>query len=188
VKLTLLFLMALAVLFATPALAANEGYYPSTVVDANCTDTNDTPAAAGEVGARPGYQTSGSADGYCDHDSRILEEPVTADTTFGPFKLPPGSTGIVLFVDPDAVSGDTDTWKFDVLVNKPDDGTKVAVATTGSVATEGDKSYGFLPALQGASSGAATADVDVFVPVTFYILLDVISATSWDGSVSWVAF
>jgi len=185
---SILFWVLAAFVLALPAQAANEGHYPSTIVDANCTDARTTPAAAGQTAARPEIQISGTADGYCDHDSRIRKSAITADTTFGPFTMPPGSRGILLFVDADTVSNDTDTWSIDLAVVKPDSLAKVVVDSTASQATEGDKSFGFVPALMGADTGAATGDIDVFVPKQFYLVLNLGTATSWAGSISWVAF
>jgi hypothetical protein len=90
----ILFLVT-GVLFAAPAWAADTNVYPRTLVDSTCTDTEDTPAATATTSVvgfegrqpAPAAQTSGSADGYCDNDSRILASStaIVADTTFGPF-------------------------------------------------------------------------------------------------------
>ncbi len=183
----LLFLILALLLIAAPAFAINEGHYPKTVFDTNCTDTNDTPAAPGEVGARPGVQTSGSGDGFCDHDSRIVSAAVTADITFGPFALPNGATGIIVWVDADVVSNDTDTWDIDILIQKPHDLAFVALDSSGSQSTEGAKSFGFSPALLSADNGATT-QIDVSMHPVFFIRLDLGTATSWDGSISWRSF
>lgn len=185
IRLWIFALFALLLFAPSAAQAINEGHYPATFMDINCTDTEDTPAAAGAVGARPAAQTSGSADGFCDHDSRIKNAPITVDTTFGPFVMPSGSIGILIHVDADVVSNDTDTWRLRIGIKKPHDGAVFFYANTGSQSTEGTKVLGFVDAAQGSSGGT---DVNISMHPVFYIQLDLTTATSWDGSISWRAF
>jgi hypothetical protein len=91
---SLLLVSFLGLLFAAPAWSVDTTRYPLTILDTTCTDSNDTPAAATPPSAAldgplPAaiVQTSGSADGYCDHDSYIQKAKVEADTFFGPFTI-----------------------------------------------------------------------------------------------------
>ena len=188
-----LFLAVLAVIFASPAYAASVGHYPQVFLDDGCTDAYNAPGtytvAQAALALQPAVQTSGAADIGCDHDARIRETALVADTTFGPFRMPKGKTGIIVFADANVVSNDTDTWTIEILRARPVDMVAVVVATTGSQATEGDKSYGFHPLLMHAvSASTATEEVDVVVPNMFWIKLNLGTATSWDGTLSWVAF
>ena len=73
-------------LLALDASAVDDTAFPHTLVDSACTDTNDTPTAVVGGGARSvAPQISGSADGFCDHDSRIREAAIVANTTGGPY-------------------------------------------------------------------------------------------------------
>jgi hypothetical protein len=198
-----LFFAAIAVLFAAPAYAASIGHYPHVFVDDGCTDSFNAPATRATallaLVLQPAIQTSGAADIGCDHDPRIRETAIVADTTFGPFKMPPGKTGIVVFADSNVVSNNTDTWVIEILRARPVDMMAVVAATSSALATEADHSVGFHPLLQHAVSmpaGAAHEEVDAVIPATFYIRLNINTgvdgtggtATSWDGTLSWVAF
>ena len=171
--------------FALPAHAVNEGIYPRTVYDTNCTDAFNVPAA-GSIGVRPSPQISGSADSRCDHDSRILAAAVTADTTFGPFTLKSGQRSVVVYVDADVVSNDTDTWNIRILEKRPHDLVVRPVHAVADQTTEGNKTYLFAPS--GFTYGAVTVTVNGEIPAVFFIELNVVTATSWDGSISWAGF
>jgi hypothetical protein len=188
-----LFFAVIAVLFAAPAYAASVGNYPNVFVDDGCTDSFNAPATRATallaLALQPAIQTSGSADIGCDHDPRIRETAIVADTTFGPFKMPAGKTGIIVFADANTVSGGTDTWTIEIMRARPVDMVAVVAATTGSQATQGDKSFGFHPLLQHAvSMSTATEEIDATIPRMFWIKLNLGTATSWDGTLSWVAF
>jgi hypothetical protein len=145
----------------------------------------------------PPVQTSGAADAGCDHDARIREVAITADTTFGPFRMPAGKTGIIVFADSNVVSNDTDTWIIEILRARPVDMMTVVAAASSALATEADHSVGFHPLLQHAvSMSTATEEIDATIPAVFYIRININTgvdgtggtATSWDGTLSWVAF
>lgn len=172
---------------ATPTPPANAGSYPATLMDSPCTDSYNVPAAqtGGSIG--PAAQTSGTGDGFCDHDSRIVSAAQTANEVFGPFRFGPTSTGIIVFVDADTVSNDTDTWQIDILMVKPDNASTMVLGSSAEQSTEDAFSFGFLPALQSADSGAG-ADTDVSMQDWFYIRLTLGTATSWAGSISWREF
>jgi hypothetical protein len=188
-----LFFAAIAVLFAAPAYAASIGHYPHVLVDDGCTDSYNAPGtytqAQAALALPPAIQTSGSADVGCDHDARIRETALVADTTFGPFKLPAGATGIIVFADSNIVSNDTDTWAIEILRARPVDRVAVVAATSSALATESDHIVGFGPDDRNAvTMSTATEEIDATVPSTFWIRLNLGTATSWDGTLSWAAY
>jgi hypothetical protein len=190
-----LFLAVIAVLFAAPAYAASIGHYPYVLVDDGCTDSYNAPITANQAQAQmalqPAVQISGAADGGCDHDARIREPAIVADTTFGPFKMPAGKTGIIVFADANIVSGDTETWVIEILRARPVDMMAVVAAASSALATEADHTVAFHPLLQHAvtmPAGAAHEEVDTVIPRMFWIRLNLGTATSWDGTLSWSAF
>jgi hypothetical protein len=193
----ILFFAAIAVLFAAPAHAASVGSYPNVFVDDGCTDSFNAPGTYAQAQAaldrlpRPAVQTTGSSDFGCDHDPRIRETAITADTNFGPFKMPHGRTGLLVFADANIVSGDTQTWVIEILRARPVDMVAVVAGASSALATEADHTIAFHPLLQHAVSmpaGAAHEEVDMVIPELFWIRLNLGTATSWDGTLSWVAF
>jgi hypothetical protein len=187
------FTLAFVVLWASAALAVNQEYFPETVYETNCTDIFSVPLFSDGpgAGARPEVQISGAGDNWCDHDSRILARPLTADTLFGPFVMPSANKNIIVYVDADVVSNDVDTWQIRITENRPHDGVLRAIHNPGSQATEGDRTFIFGPI--GGTGGsennlAATASVAGAMPKVFYIQVDLLTATSWDGSISWRSF
>jgi hypothetical protein len=188
-----LFLAVIAVLFAAPAYAASIGHYPHVLVDDGCTDSYNAPTsaatAAAQLALQPQIQTSGTSDAGCDHDARILEIAIVADKTFGPLKLPAGATGIIVFADANIVSNDTDTWTIEIMRARPVDRVAVIAATSSALATESDHIIGFGPDLRNAvTMSTATEEIDATVPSTFWIKLNLGTATSWDGTLSWAAY
>lgn len=182
----LLFLLVALLLFSAPsAHAINEGHYPAVLMDTACTDTEDTPAAE-TGGARPALQISGSGDGFCDHDSRIVAGAVTADTLFGPFSIPADANGVLIFVDADVVSNDTDTWRLIYQHKKPHDVALTTIANATQQSTEGDKVFSLnrgtvLPQV-------STINANLHPPAELFITLDLVAATSWDGSISLLVY
>ena len=184
----LLLFALFAALFAWPALAVNDGSYPQTILDDTCTDSNDTPAAQTGGWVRPPVQASGSADGFCDHDSRIRETALTASTEFGPFTLPNGTRGVVLIVDANVVSNDTDTWRPALSFMIPATQSTTTLALGASTATEAVHYFSFAPGEYATPAIVGVANVDVAVPRRFYINLNLQTATSWEGIISWYAY
>jgi hypothetical protein len=173
-------------LFAWPAFAVDTTRYPSTLMDNTCTDTEDT--VGGQGYGSMFVQTTGSADLLCDHDLRIAKS-ADADITWGPFNLKPGSIGILLYVDADAVSNDTDTWRTDILIYSPHGEANISWANTTEASTEGDKTYSYANMLLATTIGASTEEIDVAFPVgEFYIQLNLNSASTWAGGISWIEF
>jgi hypothetical protein len=187
---------ALMVLLAAPAFAADTNRYPYTLIDQTCTDSYDVPAATtpglvtigigGAYQPPPAAQISGSGDGYCDNDSRIVTGNITADTLFGPFQLPEGARGFLLFWDLITISGGaTNDMNFRIYVKKPhnlEDAQISAVTTTIDAAA--DVYYDFGPApLDRALQGPAS-EVAVIFPKPFYIHLNVLTATLVNGELS----
>jgi hypothetical protein len=188
-----LFFAVIAVLFAAPAYAASVGHYPNVLVDDGCTDSFNAPATRATallaLALQPAIQTSGAADIGCDHDPRIRETAIVADTTFGPLKLPAGATGIIVFADSNIVSNDTDTWAIEILRARPVDMVAVVAATSSALATESDHIVGFGPDDRNAvTMSTATEEIDATIPRMFWIRLNLGTATSWDGTLSWAAY
>lgn len=182
---TFLLVVAVVCALAFPAMAVDTTSYPHVLLDSSCTDANDAPAASAGGSIKPAPQTAGPADGFCDHDSRILTGALTADTVFAPLYLPSGAMGILVYTDADAVSNDTDTWTVRLRTYRTFDDVTVVADQTASQATEGNKSFGFMPFALAADSGSITAEVDVVVPRKFAIELELVSATSWTGDIFW---
>jgi hypothetical protein len=132
-------------------------------------------------------QETGSGDGLCDHDSRIVQAAITADTVFGPFKMPPGTRGIIIWADADVVSNNTDTWQIRIVDYRPHDNLFRPIHNPGSQSTEGAKSFIIGPAYD-KGLGSVTATVTGNLPRPFWIQLELLSASSWAGSLSWAAF
>ena len=182
---------ALLVLIAAPALAADTNKYPATLVDVTCTDTEDTPAAVTpglthfhKYNPKPAVQLTGSADGFCDNDSRIVATvatAITADATFGPFNGR-GVKGIFLYVDGDAVTGGDTKYHMALAGQKPHDGAVIELDYTGFATGNGVVVYTI-----GTTIGTPNGDtegLEVQIPNVFYILLDLNTADSWQGDIS----
>jgi hypothetical protein len=189
----IIFLAVLALIFASPAYAASVGHYPSVFVDDGCTDDFNAPGTRTQALAAlvlsPAVQTSGASDIGCDHDPRIRETALTESTTFGPFKMPHGRTGIIVFADANDVTADAGTWTIEILRGRPVDMVAVVAATTASQNSEGDVSFGFGPDDQNAvTMSTNAAEIDATIPSTFWIKLKFGTATAWEGTLSWVAF
>jgi len=167
-------------LWAAPALAINTTHFPSTLMDSTCTDTEDTPAPVSGGSTRPAVQLTGTADGFCDHDSRIVTGAVTADTNWDINKKDCASGFI--HVDANTVSNDTDTWQIKLLIQKPHDLAFVQLENSGSQAVEGVTKYAF--GQIGVTSTQIKTVMNVVLPAVFRIQLDVVTATSWAGNIS----
>ena len=178
---------ALLLFVAGDAFAINETRWPSTLMDSDCTDSYDTPTAQSGGSVRPAARTSGSGDGYCDHDSRIFTGAITSPTTFQPIRLPPGHMGMEIWVDADAVSNDTDTWSIKILVDKPHDDAALVVQAFAEQATEGNKAFVIYPHAAIVWDGDDDA-LDGPLPRTFSVQLFLNTATSFTGDISWVSF
>jgi len=173
---------------ALDAYAVDGDHYPNVLMDSACTDTEDTPAAQAG-GPRPLIQLTGSLDGFCDHDSRILTGPISADTQFGPFKLEPGAIGLRIWLDSDNVTADTATWTINLKVKRPHEATFYTIVSSASFATEANHVLVFVPAAQ-AEGGITTAsqEIDIAIPEVFYLVLNLGTATAWDGNISMEQF
>ena len=180
-------LLAPLLLFASDAIAINETHWPSTLMDSDCTDSFDTPAIQSGGSVAPAAQTSGSGDGYCDHDSRIFTGALLDDQLFAAITVPNGHKGLVIFADADTVAAPTGTWHFRLYFAKPhDDGTDLIQAFAGG-STEGDKVFLLYPHAAADWTGADSF-VNAPVPRTFKIYLLLGTATSWTGDISWLSF
>lgn len=163
-------------------------FYPQVLMDSGCIDTNNVPAAQTGGSIRPAAQTSGTGDGYCDHDSRVREAAITADTSFGPFKRKPGRMGVRVFADSDVVSGDTNTWSLEILAARPHEPAVFDVVETEELATEANHVVSFGPNLLYDVAGVGNSNNNCAIPPTFYINMKFGTATSWDGNISWYQY
>jgi hypothetical protein len=172
----LILLAALAVVLAPAVHAA--GSYPHTLIDQSCTDIYDVPAAytPSEVTALGGprrvilpsalVQVSGSPDGFCDNDSRIIYGNITADTDLGPLILPTQSKCFLWFFNGDTVTGGDTTYDMKILAVAAHDGAKKVVGTVEITGT-GDQVYSV-----GADpnvAGGNFLEITVPVPRPFYL-------------------
>jgi len=200
-------LAALLVLFALPAWAADTNEYPSTLMDQTCTDDNNVPAAVTPGlltigGTQPIYavgalvQISGTADGFCDNDSRIvatIATPVSADTSWGPFTLADGLQGFYLFVDADTVAGPgtpNDTWTININAAKPHDGVMTTIEITIAEDTAGLATGDFIYVFgsETTRNPAKGSFMNGPLPNPFYIMYNEQSATGFTGDISLVPF
>ena len=187
-----IFAAVFALLIAAPAWAADTNKYPFTLMDQTCTDDYNVPAAytpgltrfGGPVPAASLLtQTSGTGDGFCDNDSRILTAAQTADVIFGPFD---GANlgGVLVMVDADTVLGGTPTWLVELGVYKAFDGAFQAYdRQAASISGTGDKVYLFGGGSQRQAS-VVTEVMDAPLPNPFYIRLRLVSATSITADMS----
>jgi len=178
---------ALILFVASDAIAINETTFPSTLMDSDCTDSYDTPTAQSAGSVAPADQTSGSGDGYCDHDSRIFTGALTNDQLFAAITVPTGHKGLVIFADADTVAAPTGTWHFRLYFVKPhDDGTDLIQVFAGQ-ATEGDKVFLLYPHAAVDWTGDDSF-VNGPVPRIFKLYLLLGTATAWTGDISWISF
>ncbi len=169
--------------FVLPVYGAGE-VYPTVLVDQGCTDSFDTPAAATEFVLPPSVQTSGSGDGNCDHDSRILTGALVADTTFGPLRG--GKTACVLvFADGNTVTGGDTKWGIVVQIKQPhnDEMQSIDSSVLLTGVTDGEWMIG-LPT--GYSYGSLDESLNARLPGAWFLVLDLNTATSWTGEISLV--
>jgi hypothetical protein len=179
-----------------PAWAIDTTKYPRTLVDSTCTDTEDTPSPTTVGAVKPGgfvpaptVQLTGSADGYCDHDSRILTGAIVADTTFGPFiSGQPGSqiNGLVIFTDGDTVTGGDTKYHIAIAVPSPHDEAVIEFDAF-ALATGNGNTIWTIGRNAGTPAGVTETLLSP-IPDTFYIILDLNTATSWTGDISIMAW
>ena len=190
----LVFCIMAALLVPAVSSAIDTNRYPYTLIDQTCTDANDSPARPavplgtfdGKLRATP--QTSGSPDGYCDNDPWIVTGALTADTVFGPFALPEGSSGFYMFVDATVVGT---TWAWNIMAQVPFDGRTQSVDSLAQQSGSADLIFSF-----GADTGRSANNVvnsplgrgDGPVPNPFYLLYNETSATSFTADVGLVPF
>jgi len=171
--------MALILFLAPTAQASDATYFPNVLIDNTCTDSFDTPGN-GSGSVRPAIQTSGSGDGYCDHDSRILEGAVAADTVFTvPAK--PGHCYMILAYATAATGGDT-KWRINILTKNT--ATGAARDMDSSALLTGNTNGLFIVGSATAFAGTITEVLTVPVTNPMYVELDLNTATSWTGNIS----
>jgi len=139
-------------------------------------------------------QTTGSSDGLCDHDLRIVKGPLTEDTVFSTMARIPGQHGIVVFADADTVSNDTDTWSVRLRAYRPHEpAVAFNLCSADAIATEGNKLLGFGPPLYvnpvfTSVTMCDTPATGAALPKYWHLMLDLGTATSWGGNISWVPY
>ena len=181
-----LIFVLMSLLLAAVAFAEDDYYYPNVIMSTTCTDTNDTPAGASLValpGGRPAVQASGSADGRCDHDSRISIGELSADETFGPLPGKPYQ-GYYVFVDA-TVTGTT--FRLQAYAAKAHDGVLILL-DAGSANGNGTADYiwevgttdgGYAP------SETITA-LEAPLPGRWWLRVDLLTATAITADISMV--
>ncbi len=176
-----------ALLLALPAVAADTNKFPWTLVDSTCTDSFDTPAASTlaiadfDTYQSPAVQVSGSGDGFCDNDSRIVTGAIVADTAFGPFSGK-NVQGFILFADGDTVTGGDTKYHVSLAVQKPHDSAAIELDAAALITGNGNVFFTI-----GTDIGTPSQDdegLEVPIPDIFYVLLDLNTATSWTGNIS----
>lgn len=193
-----LILFSVLMLIAAPAAAIDTTSYPSTLMDQTCTDTEGAPAPytpprmiLGGLAAVTNavlIQTSGNADGFCDHDSRIRTGAQGSDTSFGPFSLSDGVEGLYLFVDADTVVGADASWRVTIRARKPHDDALQNTDNTATVPNPGTGNVFFSFGNSAQRPSTATGAVNGPVPDVFYLTLGFVAATSITADVSLVLF
>jgi hypothetical protein len=181
------FAALLLVLFSAFAADAAEPLaYPNTLIDANCADTKDTLPFTEAF--RSGYtETSGSANGLCDSDNRIIAPTttaITASTYFGPITRQ-GSL-LYLFSDGDTIGGTPGNWRICIYADRADDpGTKKALACGPQQTGAQDVVQPFGAPGTALNGSGLTTSTYVGLPPVYYVYLELLSGTtSWVGSLS----
>lgn len=184
-----LVLLVLALFVAGPAFAIDTNIYPDTLVDQACTDDFDVPAAPSTIGpveiaggVTYPAQTSGSSDGSCDNDPRIVTGAITADTRFGPFTLATGSGCVIMHMDVSAISAGN--FIFNPEFKIPHDGTFQEVDLTGDRSGTGEHKF-----VYGHGDGATIFNAAMAgpMPLSLYLFLDLTTATTITTNVSLVS-
>ena len=159
--------------------------YPTTLVDQDCQDYYNVPAAQTGGSVAPAAQTSGTGDDRCDHDSRIVTDAAfVAGTTFGPFKGGK-SACYIIFADGNAVTGGDAGWGIVVQATQPHDGVKESLDAAAEVTGVVDAVWMVgLPTEY--SYSALDEELNVRLPNRWYLVLDLLGATSWYGEISMV--
>ena len=179
---------ALLVLFAAPAWAIDTNKYPHTLIDQTCTDSYNvpaafTPSAVHVLGGPPQViasqitQLSGTSDGFCDNDSRIITRDITADISIGPFSLPEWASGIILLVDVNAITGGSTDANFQFRYVRPHEAVESTYATTATISATGDLTYIVRPDPAAHAYSPSTAEIPIALGPGYLIRVNLISAT-----------
>ncbi len=173
-------------LTAAVAFAEDDYYYPNVVMSSTCTDTEDTPAGATLTALpsnRPVVQSSGSADGRCDHDSRISIGELSADATYGPLPGRPYK-GYYVFVDA-TVTGTT--FRLQTFVRKPHYGVLILMdAGTGSASGTDDYIWEVGITEAGYAPSETITIIESPLPGQWWLRVDLLSATAITADISMV--
>ena len=166
---------------ATPTVSET---WPSVLIDQTCGDSYNVPAARTGGGIPPAVQVSGTGDDRCDHDSRIFTDAaLVADTVFGPFQGSPTAC-FIIFADGNAVSGGDSGWGIAIQIVQPHDGVKETLDAAAEVNGVTDSVW--MVGLPTGYSYTITEDLNVRLPGDWYLVLDLLGATSWLGEISMV--
>ena len=152
--------------------------------DSACTDDYDTPA----VGTIANPQTSGSSDGFCDGDTKVVKGVIAADTDSTVLGSVNYQSGF-LRIDADGVGGATPTWRICLKVYEPwtaDTWSQViGCSSTVSGTGDGDDFIG-LGSIFGYSQFDLADPIRQPLPKRFKVQIDLIDATTWAGSVGFI--
>lgn len=166
------------------------GFFPKALIDAACTDDFDTPAASTPWFPRSSYvpQSSGSSDGLCDGDTKVLTGTLDADTDLGPIGSVNYQNGY-LYIDADTVSGGTPTWRICVKILRPWTRSQWTVTIGCSESISGTITDGYIglgPMFVTTTDDDAAAPMVQPLPKEFIVTLDLVGATDWAGSIGFV--
>lgn len=177
---TFLLVVAVVCALAFPAMAVDTTSWPTVIVDHTCTDANDAPAASAGGSIKPAPQTAGPADGFCDHDSRILTGAIVADTTFA---VPTTGNCLLLIAVATAATGGDTAWRINIADTNLVTGTvhqlDLGASRTGNVTAT---MLVGTPSTYSGTQISETVTMPIQNPFTFQ--LDLNTATSWTGAIT----
>jgi hypothetical protein len=174
----------LIALIAAPVHAVEDVAFPMMLVNATCTDTEDTvdPAMTGR-GPAEFVQISGSADGLCDYDHRVVNgADIQADVTLGPI-TGFGPMGYIDF-NVTAATGGNGGWRLGLYFHSLQ--TDAAKFLIWSTAGKSGASNSVFAIGHPSTDYVGGDEMKVHVPDPFYVRLDLNTATNWTGSISLV--
>jgi hypothetical protein len=180
----LIFVAVLVLVFASPSIARDPvGIFPQVLIDASCTDSYDVPAASVRTPFVP--QSSGSPDGLCDGDTKVLTGSLAADTALGPLGSKTFQNAI-LYIDADTVTGGATTWRICVNILQPWSESTFSLVlgcTQTLTGTNTDGYIGLGTMFVNSTDDDLTAPIVQPLPIRFKVVVDLLTATAWAGSI-----
>ena len=177
-------LLAALVAIAPPAFARDPiALFPSALIDAACTDDYDVPAASD----RYTPQTSGSPDGLCDGDTNVLTGAFVADKDIGPLGSEQYQSAYVM-IDADTVTGGDTKWRLCIAILTPWTAATYykKLDCTADITGTVDRSYVALGPVFTDVTFDIVSGISQPLPPRFVLTLDLVGATSWEGSLGFV--